>query len=145
MGRNATLFLAKSAGSRGVGGCPDLRRFADYSGGTVGDSHRLPRFSRLNIVERQSMSQATRCQLGALGDRLRSDGVLFVGFFRPVDIIDPPAAGMSNQRKSRAVSSFIGAPKMDLERDARTGFRQLSSPQHFAVKHSPVRDDQFVP
>jgi hypothetical protein len=34
------------------GGCPDLRHFADYSGGTVADSHGLPRFPCLNIVAR---------------------------------------------------------------------------------------------
>jgi hypothetical protein len=44
MGRNATPFLAKSAGTNGLGGCPDLRRFADHSGGTVADFHGLPRF-----------------------------------------------------------------------------------------------------
>ncbi len=50
MGRDATPFLAKSASTNGLGGCPDLRRFADYSGGTVADSHGLPRFPCLLIV-----------------------------------------------------------------------------------------------
>ena len=92
MGRNAAPFLAKSAGSNGLGGCPDLRHFADYSGGTVADSHGLPRFPCLNIVGRKSMSHSARCQLEALRERLYPYGILFVGFFRPVDIIDPPAA-----------------------------------------------------
>jgi len=44
MGRKAAPFLAKSAGNSGLEGCPDLRRIADHSGGTVADSHGLPRF-----------------------------------------------------------------------------------------------------
>src|SRR5262249_36611195 len=40
-------FLAKSTGVFGVGGCPDLRHFADYSGGTVADFHGLPLFPNL--------------------------------------------------------------------------------------------------
>src|SRR5690242_16949831 len=35
MGRKAAFFLAKSAGNSGLEGCPDLRRIADHSGGTV--------------------------------------------------------------------------------------------------------------
>src|SRR5882762_8247305 len=66
MGRDATPFLAKGASTKGLGGCPDLRRFADHSGGTVADSHGLPRFPCLLNVGRQSMSRVTRCQLGSL-------------------------------------------------------------------------------
>ena len=66
MGRNAAPFLAKGAGTNGVEGCPDLRRFAAHSGGTVADSHGLPRFPSLNIVGWQSMSHSSRCQLDAL-------------------------------------------------------------------------------
>ena len=52
MGRIATPFLAKDVSDRGVGGCPDFRRFADHSGGTVADSHGLPHFPNLSNVER---------------------------------------------------------------------------------------------
>jgi len=124
MGRNATPFLAKSAGSNGLEGCPDLRHFADYSGGTVADSHGLPRFPCLNIVGRQSMSHSARCQLEALHERLYPDGILFVGFFCPVDIIDPPAARVPNQCESCAVLSFIGAADMNLQRYARASLGQ---------------------
>ena len=57
MGRDATPFLAKGAGTNGLGGCPDLRRFADHSGGTVADSHGLPRFPNLLNVETKSKSR----------------------------------------------------------------------------------------
>ena len=63
VGRPATLFLAKSVSDGGVGGCPDLRRFADHSGGTVADSHGLPRFPNLQIVDWQSKSPNKPCQL----------------------------------------------------------------------------------
>src|ERR1700730_18679527 len=78
MGLNATLFLAKSAGTNGLGGCPDLRRFADHSGGTVADSHGLPRIPNLLNVEWQSMLRDDRCQLGASGPEVttRVDAVL---------------------------------------------------------------------
>ena len=66
MGLNATPFLAKSASTKGLGRCPDLRRFADHSGGTVADFHGLPRFPCLLNVGRQFMSRVTRCQLGSL-------------------------------------------------------------------------------
>ena len=61
----AAPFLAKSAGCHGPGGCPDLRHDADYSGGTVADSHGLPRFPNLLNVERQSMLRNVQCQHGA--------------------------------------------------------------------------------
>jgi hypothetical protein len=44
----------------GLGRCPDLRRFADHSGGTAADSHGLPRFPNLLNVETQSMLRG-RC------------------------------------------------------------------------------------
>ena len=66
MGRIAALLLAKSAGNGGLEGCPDLRRFADHSGGTVADSHGLPRFPNLFNVERQSKARNERCQPMAL-------------------------------------------------------------------------------
>jgi len=59
----AAPFLAKSAGYGGPGGCPDLRRFADHSGGTVADSHGLPRIPNLLNVETKSMLREERCQL----------------------------------------------------------------------------------
>jgi hypothetical protein len=52
--------------------------------------------------------------------------VLCTGLFRPVDIIDPPAAREADHRESRAVLSFIGAAKMDLEGYAGTSLRRLS-------------------
>src|SRR5271154_5900784 len=55
-------FLAKSAGYGGPGGCPDLRRFADHSGGTVADSHGLPPFPSLLNVESPSMLRGGQCQ-----------------------------------------------------------------------------------
>ncbi len=67
MGRSAAPFLAKSAGYNGLGGCPDLRHFAVHSGGTVADFRGLSHFPCLLIVQRQSMSQTVRCQLGATG------------------------------------------------------------------------------
>ena len=124
MGRNAAPFLAKGAGSNGLGGCPDLRHYADYSGGTVADSHGLPRFPCLNIVGRKSMSHSARCQLEALRERLYPYGILFVGFFRPMDIIDPPAARVANQCESCAVLPFIGAANMNLQRYARASLGQ---------------------
>src|SRR6266851_6500209 len=60
----AASFLAKSAGYGGLGGCPDLRRFADHSGGTVADSHGLPHIPNLLDVESKSMSRGRRCQHG---------------------------------------------------------------------------------
>src|SRR5258706_15547024 len=62
-----------------------------------------------------------------------------------MEIMNPPAAGETDQRKSRAVFSFIGAAKMDFKRCARSGLRQYSGAHDLAVKHPPVRDDQFVP
>ena len=59
---NAVPFLAKSAGYGGPGGCPDLRRFADHSGGTVADSHGLPRIPNLLNVESKSMLRDGWCQ-----------------------------------------------------------------------------------
>src|SRR5580700_5097363 len=47
---------------RRLGGCPDLRRFADHSGGTVADSHSLPRFPSLQNVESKSMLHGGWCQ-----------------------------------------------------------------------------------
>src|ERR1700738_4780584 len=76
---------------------------------------------------------------------LRANGVLFVGLFRPVDVIDPPAARETDQRKSRAVLSFIGTAKMELQSYAGTCLRRLSRAQHFAMEHPPMGDDQFVP
>jgi hypothetical protein len=64
----AAPFLAKSVGCNGPGGCPDLRRFADHSGGTVADSHGLPRIPNLLNVETQSMSRHDRCQHWPPGD-----------------------------------------------------------------------------
>jgi hypothetical protein len=58
----AAPFLAKSAGCGGLGGCPDLRRLADHSGGTVADSHGLPHIPNLLNVETQFRSGGTRCQ-----------------------------------------------------------------------------------
>ena len=62
MGRAAAPFLAKGASKGGVGGCPDLRHFADHSGGTVADFHDLPRFPNLQIVEWESKSMSGWCQ-----------------------------------------------------------------------------------
>ncbi len=62
-----------------------------------------------------------------------------------MDIINPPAARETDQRKSRAVFSFIGAAKMDFKRCAWSGLRQYSGAHDLAVKHPPVRDDHFVP
>ena len=62
VGLTATPFLAKGASNHGLGGCPDLRRFADHSGGTVADSHGLPRFPILQIVDWQSKSSDRKCQ-----------------------------------------------------------------------------------
>jgi len=87
------------------------------------------------------MSRFGLCQL----DALNPHGVLLVGLFGPVDIVDPPAAFEADQSESRAVFFFIGAAKMDLERHDWTGESWLSHAQHFRVKHPPVRDDQFVP
>jgi hypothetical protein len=47
----AKPFLAKGEGCGGLRGCPDLRLFADHSGGTVADFHGLPRFPNLLIVK----------------------------------------------------------------------------------------------
>jgi hypothetical protein len=47
----AKPFLAKGEGCGGLRGCPDLRRFADHSGGTVADFHGLPHFPNLLIVK----------------------------------------------------------------------------------------------
>jgi len=58
----AAPSLAKSAGCNGPGGCPDLRRFAVHSGGTVADSHGLPRIPNLLDVDWQSMWRGERCQ-----------------------------------------------------------------------------------
>ncbi len=58
MGRNATLFLAKSVSDDGLRGCPDLRRFAAHSGGTVADFHGLPHFPNLKVLSEQSLSRA---------------------------------------------------------------------------------------
>jgi hypothetical protein len=60
--RNASLFLAKSAGYGALGGCPDFRRFADHSGGTVAEFHGLPRIPSALNVEPQSMLRHLRCQ-----------------------------------------------------------------------------------
>src|SRR5579864_8433449 len=65
----ASPFLAKGAGCGGLGGCPDLRRFADHSGGTVADSHGLPRFPNLLIIVRKSMLREERCQPYTSGNR----------------------------------------------------------------------------
>jgi hypothetical protein len=51
----AAPFLAKGASNRGLGGCPDSRRFADHSGGTVADFHGLPHFPNLLNVESKFM------------------------------------------------------------------------------------------
>src|SRR5882762_3219404 len=62
-----------------------------------------------------------------------------------MDIIDPPAASETDQRKSRSVFPFIGPAKMDFKSCTRPGLRQLSGAHYLAVKHPPMRDDQFVP
>ena len=62
MGHTSALFLAKGGGSCGLEGCPDLRRFADHSGGTVADSNGLPRFPNLLIVEQKSKSREVLSQ-----------------------------------------------------------------------------------
>jgi hypothetical protein len=61
----ASPFLAKSGCCGGLGGCPDLRRFADHSGGTVADSHGLPRSPNLLNIESKSMLRDVWCQLNA--------------------------------------------------------------------------------
>jgi hypothetical protein len=128
MGRTATLFLAKSGGYRGMRGCPDLRRCADHSGGTVADSHGLPRFSCLLIIERKCMLQRVRCQperpmfpKNMRGGVSCARSIVPAGFFHPVDIVDPPAASQTDQRKSRAVIFVIGAVKINLERYTGAG------------------------
>src|SRR5579864_8267814 len=65
--QKAAPFLAKSGGHGGPGGCPDLRRFADHSGGTVADSHGLPRIPNLLDVESKSMLRGGWCQLWLSG------------------------------------------------------------------------------
>jgi hypothetical protein len=63
----ATPFLAKSGGRSSLGGRPDLRRFADHSGGTVADSHGLPPTPSLHIVGPKSKTLIDGCQLNEGG------------------------------------------------------------------------------
>jgi len=62
----AKPFLAKGEGSCGLRGCPDLRRFADHSGGTVADLHGLPHFSNLLNVKSSLWRCMTSVNKGGL-------------------------------------------------------------------------------
>jgi hypothetical protein len=61
-------FLAKGKVCGGLRGCPDLRRFADHSGGTVADFHGLPHFPNvLNVKSSLWCGMASVNTRGFLG------------------------------------------------------------------------------
>ncbi len=64
MGLGATPFLAKSVSDCSAEGVLTDGLEADHSGGTAADSHGLPRFTRLLIVDSQSSAPRNWCQLG---------------------------------------------------------------------------------
>ena len=110
----ATPFLAKGVSNCGLGGCPDLRHFAAYSGGTVADSHGLPQLPNLiNVAgslrrrgKRVNQRKAGRAQIWLDS---RAQNIPLIRLLCPVHIVNPPAAAYMNQREARAVIPVIVA------------------------------------